>query len=190
MADSSLKYRRDYERFYVEEKDCTYCALDVGSLNDATVVVLMRYTLKGGGDFNVNDRTRTLRQIDIRRFDVLGCRRLPVNLSHVEQAAMVAEWLADRPGVRVVLNISDIGRPAARSFAVLRPRHFEMSEQVTPEFLRSLLLHKLNNGTLRVARDLTVRLDDFDMEHVGDARACALAIWAVGQQVRREALRV
>jgi hypothetical protein len=118
---------------------------------------------------------------------------LSPQLSHVEQAERIAGWLATletKSPVRVVLNTIEIGQPAAASFRVLRPRHFAMAKADAAEHLHSLLLAKLNNHSLRFADDLALRLGDLDCEHAGDARACAIGIWASTQGSSSEPLRL
>src|SRR5262245_15060355 len=110
----------DHSRHYVEPRRGVYVVIDPGNLTDATCAAIIDHTVRGAGAFDINHSTRTIRQKRVTRFDVIGVRRLDTDLSHIEQAAKVAEWLnepkvqqrlgEDRP--RIILNIASIGRPA------------------------------------------------------------------------------
>lgn len=183
-----MKDRSDYQtRYFNKPIDCWYFIIDAGEASDPTVGLLMHYTLRGGGDFEIDDVARTKSQTKIARYDVQGIRRFSPDLAHSEQAAQIAKWrsdfVADREsvgeGIKVycVLNISDIGEQAARSFSALKPQHFD-DKRATPEHLHSLLVKTLNNETFKFADGLPLQMSTMDTERVGDARAVAIGIWS------------
>lgn len=151
----------------------------------------MHYTLRGGGDFIFDDVASRSIKSKIARYNIHGIRRLSPDLAHSEQAGQVAQWksdfIADRENIgeeiesKCVLNISQIGEQAARSFSSLKPRHFDGKRdyRATPENLHSLLVKTLNDkDTFKFADGLPLQMGSLDTERCGDARAVAIAVWA------------
>jgi len=167
-----IRDRTGYQVYDCKPIDEWHCGIDIGQANDSSAFAAINYKRIPGGNWDVNDKARTMRQTFTERFELRFLQRLPLRMPYPEQVGRVAQWLGRPPldKAKFGLDYVSVGRPVADLFTralrgrtvhrVLTTSGNEVTKHGASEWhvpkivLVSQLESRLHTGEFRIAKDL------------------------------------
>jgi hypothetical protein len=121
MAVTDFVYKGDsWRRITVDPVQRYIMGVDLAQSVDFTAVAVIEHSRKPRADFDVNDKTKVLRQKADEHFDLVHLERLTRGLPYPEIVQHVATLLARDPlrtaGCDLVIDATGVGRPVYELF--------------------------------------------------------------------------